>query len=100
MPARDVCEVGIGGPDLAVFILQHKQADRPIESRKRVGGDEQRSQRRVAENQQRGRTQLDPGIGGKLLLTDLDEKLDPLVRDVLLEPGNRFGRRRESSGCR
>src|SRR3954469_25503828 len=66
MPLRDPSEVGVGGPDRARLVLQHEQADRPVEAGIRIRGQELRAERRVAEGQKSRGPQRDAGIGGEL----------------------------------
>jgi hypothetical protein len=81
----DPAEVGVGGPHRAGLVLRDEQAHRPVEPRRRVGGEELRAQRRVAELEQRRRPQRDACGGRELGLIDRLEEQDALGSDVLLD---------------
>src|SRR5438874_1465609 len=91
--ARDVREIRIRGPHVALLVLEHQQAYRPVQSGQRIGRDEQRSQWRITEDQQRRGTHGDARVGGELGLIDFDEELDAFVGDILLEAGDGFRHR-------
>jgi hypothetical protein len=75
----NVAKIRVGGPDLALLIFEHQQSDRPIETSQRIGPYEQRAKRRIAEDEQCRRADLDTGVCGELRLIDLVEKADPLA---------------------
>ena len=89
----DPVEIGIGGPDLALIVLEHEQPHRPVEPGIGVCCDELRPERRIAEDKQDRRLKLDPGLRGELRLVDLVEELDAFVRNVLLQKLDRLADR-------
>src|SRR5512132_3493234 len=63
---RDIAEIGVRGPNVSLFVLEHEQPHGPVEPRKGISGDEQRAERRVAEYQQRRRAQCYAGVAREL----------------------------------
>src|SRR5262245_64686028 len=90
MTLRDPDEVGIDRPDVPPLVLLHEQAYRPVEPGLRARGEELRAERRVAEDEERRRKHLDPGLGGELALVDLLEESDAFGRDVRFETDDRL----------
>jgi hypothetical protein len=90
MPPGDPVEIGIRGPDFALIVLEHEQPYRPVETGIRIGGDELSPERRIAEDQQHRRLQLDAGIGRELRLIDLSEELDAFAGNVRFQAFDGF----------
>src|ERR1041384_2469125 len=74
MPLRDVGEVRVCGPHVALFVFEYEQAHRPVESRERIRRNEQRAGGWIAEHEERGGAHVDPGVRRELRLVDLDEE--------------------------
>src|SRR6516165_8786754 len=90
---RDPGEVGPNRPDVAVVILRQQQTDWPVQPRIGIGRDELRAERRIAEDKQGGRAQLDAGICRELRLVDLVKEPDALDCNVSLDADDRLGHR-------
>ena len=85
MPPCDPVKIGIGGPHLAFLALVDQKPYRPVEPGIGICCDELRAERRVTEDQEHRRAQLDARISCKLGLIDLIEKLDAFVGNILFQ---------------
>src|SRR3954452_18884543 len=93
MAARDVIEVVVDGPDLALVVLEDQEAHWPINAGGGIGSDELRSERRITKNEKRRWIELDTGIGSKLGLVDFVPDHELLGWGVLLQAMDRLGHR-------
>src|SRR6188474_1442426 len=70
----DPRKVGVDRPDRAGVVLSHQKSYRPIQTGIRIRRYELGAEWRIAEDQQRGRIELDAGPGRELGLVNFAEK--------------------------
>src|SRR6478609_2010544 len=77
----------------AAFVLKNQKPDRPVDSGDRVGGHEVRTERRIAEDQERGWLEPYAGLSGESLLVYFVKEPDALLSHVRFYAGNGLSHR-------